>query len=506
MLALLLLPMLACDGDTSDTGTPPTDSGTTDTGAAAVETDVLVIGAGPAGLAAAWEALDAGTRVIVLERQAESGGAGWYAGNFFGAATSWQGVLGIEDSVEAAAEDWGLFTGGDAEDPWVQRLLEESGDTLSWLAYEFGIEVLDVYQDPSAGSVPRMHIVSHPEHGASVGPLVEALAEHVWLNSEANSLRIRDGRVAGAVATDLTTGESYALDAEAVVVATGGFARDLDAVLADRPDLQGLTVVFEADLGSDGGGTPLLQQVGAAAQNAGNYGVYVHSIADHRADFPNEALWVPSMSRSLILNTLGERVINEDETRSFHLSHRLSELPDRQLYAAMPADVISSASVMSPAYNWAEAGVVEEFTVDELVEGGAAWVYDSPAELAADWSMDPSVVEATFATYEGHVADGRDPDFNKGQGDLISFGEDPITLFELVPGAAKAFGGAELDLSARVLDTDGQPIPGLFAAGEVAGMLGSAAVGEGFSGSVTACYLTGRVAGQSAAAEVSSPR
>ena len=71
---------------------------------------------------------------------------------------------------------------------------------------------------------------------------------------------------------------------------------------------------------------------------------------------------------------------------------------------------------------------------------------------------------------------------------------------ELAPGLAKAFGGVSLDEQARVIGLDGEPIPGLFAAGEVAGMLGTEAVGVGFTGSMTAVLLTGRVAGQEAAA------
>lgn len=506
MLATLLLTLIACDGATPDTGlgddTGPADD--TGTSSADVETDVLIIGSGPAGLAAAWEAQDAGARVILLERDDAGGGAGWFAGNFFAVGTSWQNLLGIQDSVEVAMADWPLFTGGDGADPWVERLITESAEVLNWLIYEFGLEVTDVYQDPSSGTVPRVHIMGHPELRASVGPMVVDLADILWLDTQAESLVVTDGRVVGAVATDLLTGESLTISAGATVIATGGFARDLDAVLADRPDLAGLNVVFEAGPSSDGRGRPLLSQVDAATQNVGNFGVYMHSMADYRETFEGEALWIPNMSASLIVSVDGERPINEDETRSFHLSHRLGDLPEGRLYALYPQDVLSAGPVMSPSYNWAEEDVVDEFAVEDLVADGVVWQYETPAELAVDWGMDPDVIQATFDAYEAAAVDGADPLFNKNREDLVPFGDGPITMFELAPGAAKAFGGAELDQQARVLDLDGAPIPGLYAAGEVAGMLGTAAVGEGFTGSITACYLTGRVAGQSAAAEALS--
>ncbi len=498
-MSILSLALWGCTAAVDDSA-EPVDSGT-DTGEVALQADVLVIGSGPAGLAAAWEAREAGAVVVVLELDERAGGAGWYAGNFFGVDTSWQAILGIEDSVEDAARDWASFTGGDGDDPWVQTLLERSAETLEWLVYEFGLEVTDVIPDPSAGQAPRVHLVGSEESPGAISPLVETLEDVIWTETRADRLLVDGDRVVGAEATDLKTGEAFEIFSGATVVATGGFARDLDAVEADRADLAGLEFVVEAAWTSTGAGRELLTGVDVASQNEGHFGVYVHSAADFREGFEGEAIWIPQMARSLIVTSEGHRFTNEDETRSFHLSYRLSEVPERRLLALYPVDVLTSASLALPAYNWEDAGEPEYLSVDVVVEGGGALSFDTPAALAGELDMDPDVLQATFELYEQHVADGVDGQFHKSPEYLVSFGEDPIILFELLPGAAKAFGGAELDPAARVLDIDGNVIPGLYAAGEVAGMLGTAAVGEGFSGSITACYLTGRIAGQEAAAE-----
>ena len=139
-----------------------------------------------------------------------------------------------------------------------------------------------------------------------------------------------------------------------------------------------------------------------------------------------------------------------------------------------------------------------------MIDQGAVQVHMQLAETADAWGMPPAALEATVAAYNAAAATGLDSHYGKNPDTLFSFEEGPFYSVELHLGAAKAFGGAELDPDGRVLDENGEVIEGLWAAGEAAGMLGTEAVSEGFSGSVTACYLTGQVAGQNAAAEALS--
>ncbi|MCB9764712.1 MAG: FAD-dependent oxidoreductase [Alphaproteobacteria bacterium] len=470
-----------------DTATPP-----------ALSVDVLVIGAGPAGLAAAWEAQEAGASVVVLEMDERSGGGGWYARQMFAAGTGAQAEAGIVDSPAQALAEWASFTdGGDPTDPWVIAMVEGSAGILDWLVDSFGAEVGPLVFDVGAGSVPRVHPVTI-DGEAPVAGLVTATEAAVWTEHRADALVSEDGRVVGAQFTDLRTGEEGWIEAGATVVATGGFARDLDRVLADRPGLDGATVVFEHHPNAVGGGHPLLEALGVPFQNAGSFGVYVHAVEDWRE--PGEALWPRNLFATMIVDLEGQRVADEQAVQGFKLVESLLEAPEKRLLALYPAALFEPMRLAVPAYNWAEAGQEEEIDALELIDEGLAWRFADAADAAAHFGVDPDALTASVQRYDDLARQGTDDDFGKPGFLMVPFGADPIYVIELVAGAAKAFGGAALDEQARVLGVDGTPVPGLYAAGEVAGMLGTEAVGQGFSGSLTAVFLTGRVAGREAAA------
>jgi fumarate reductase flavoprotein subunit len=512
----LLSCFLACFGtpkDTVDPGTPtdsgaPTDSGTTtdsgtvDTGnqAPIVTVDVLVVGSGPAGLSAAWEARLAGASVLILERDEKAGGSGFMASNLFAVGTRHQQAEGVQDSPEKAASDWADFTrGGDASDPWVQRLLNESAGVLNWLIDEIGSDMISLHHDPSAGETRRVHSLSlnekHPLH-----TIAKALEAETWLSHEARALVLAGNRVLGAQFQDLRTGEIGWIQAQETILATGGFARDRDRLLADRPEIAELTVLYEAHHLSDGGGQALFEDAQAAYQNPGSFGLYTHAIADWRVDMENEALWLPDIRQSLIVDLNGNRVASEFQAHGFGLQETLMAAPEKRLFALFPEEVWAQQQLTIPRYNIAEEEDPSGIENQEALDNQAAFSHATSTEVADHWKMNASTLALSLATYEAAALAQNDAEYGKDPEDLIPFGNAPIISVELFLGAAKAFGGAELDINAHVLDANGTVIDGLWAAGEAAGMLGTPAVGDGFSGSVTACYLTGRVAGQNAAA------
>ena len=134
---------------------------------------------------------------------------------------------------------------------------------------------------PGAGSVKRVHSLSygdkHPLH-----TLIKDLEEDTWLHHEATGLVRAGSKVIGAEVTDLRNGETAWIGAKETIIATGGFARNEKKLMEDREDTEGLLVLYEAHHITVGGGLPLLRDAGAAVQNSGSYGLYVHAVQDPR--------------------------------------------------------------------------------------------------------------------------------------------------------------------------------------------------------------------------------
>lgn len=461
--------------------------------------DVLVVGSGPAGLSAAWSAREAGASVRVLELSDFAGGAGFYAGNFFAAETQAQTDWGVSDSVEAALADWPTCTGGDGDDPRVVAFVEGSADNLRWLMDEFGAEVRGLSADISTCDKMRVHAM-RVEDSFIVTRIAETLPDEILLSTRAETLlQDDDGAVAGVWITDLVSGEQGWIQAGATVVASGGFARDVERLLEDRPELADLEYVVESAPTSDGLGHALLEPVGADVHNAGANGIYMHATPDHRTGFEGEALILTATRYALIVNGEGERVANEEEVAGFGMFDHAMASPSRRLLALWPQDVFSMQDISVPGYNAETRGANENLDSSELVEAGSARIYDTIDDVAAGEGIDLDPLSRTFLRYVELVAAGQDDDFGKGAELLESFEDQPLVVTDLTPGASKAFGGVRTDVDGRALDGDGEPVPGLFAGGEVTGMLGTEAVGRGFSGSVAACYWSGRVAGATAA-------
>ncbi|GDX83465.1 flavocytochrome c [Deltaproteobacteria bacterium] len=495
-----MLPLLlACDPpDSADPSTGRDTSDTSESAAVDTTTDVIIVGSGPAGVAAALSATEAGAEVILFERDEIPGIGVRLAGLALGVNTSWQAAEGIEDSVALAASEWPMITGEPGDEPGVQGFLTESADTITWLVGH-GAQVGDLMLAVGEGTVPRLHMLVWPDAPTPYEILMTDFSGEVRAGVEVTEPLFVDGALAGVRWRNVLTGEEGATGAAAVVLASGGFLRDLDAVSAVRPDLTAREPLFETNLGSFGSTLPFLTQVGAGRSTPEAIGAYLHAIQDPREP-EGEALLLQLGSPYILVGADGRRFTSDTNLGDFG---PILDAPEGDLWLIAAGSGAAAAGFSAPAYNWSgNTGEPESLSIDDVAGLGSedVFVADTLEELAALTGLGTGLVEEVDE-FDARAAAGASDPFGRilSVNDVLS--SPPWVAVNVHPGLAKNFGGVATDVSGHVLDADGAVIPGLYAAGEVAGMILAGGSGTGFSGSVGACYQGGRAAGTTAAAE-----
>lgn len=457
------------------------------------QVDVVVVGAGPAGMAAAIEAAAAGATVVLLEREETTGNAGDddHTLMFF-AGSAEQAAIGVEDSPERLAADWSTFTGGDPADPWFQYFAAEHVERVhDWLA-GFGLAWDAPVDDEGTGGVERAHDVSSSGVGLRAGLAGELPSGSLRVSTEATELILEDGRVVGVRWETTGGGDEGTIGAAATVVATGGFLWDVERVKAALPDVAEVDVRSGSWPGADGNGLDKLVALGAATQNLGGVGFYAHGVPrpdDAVGEVPTGLLaWYPCVGSD------GRRFYDETQMNSFIFGRK------RALLAGGDAWVIADRLAEEESFRVPDEDDVV-YTLEDLLAAGVAIEADTTDALADAIGADRATLDEELAAWNAGVR-GEAPDPWREAPGGRPLEQGPFYAVQVAATAAKAFGGIDVDLQGRVLDTDGAVIPGVYAAGELTGMLGGSLVGDyGFTGSLTAVVLGGRVAGENAAAE-----
>jgi fumarate reductase flavoprotein subunit len=465
----MLLLILACTPPPDSSPGPDSEPSVHDSSDSSAElgcpegeaVDLLVIGAGPAGLFAALRAQELGASVQVWEMLGHAGEGLRYPDLAYAVGTSTQADHGIEDSLETALLEWEGMTGS-APDEVIEAWLGDSAGLMAELESRWGVQAVNVGNDPALEGVPRLHELDAGRELLESGLLAET-EDSVRTLTRADHLCSEGGAVVGALGTDLDTGEELHQRAHAVIIASGGFAWDFERMRADRP---GLAEPWTADMheGSQGLGHAMAEELGAASQNQGHFGVYLHALLD--PDHEGNVLGLTGTGGSFLTGTdeLVEALFINDLRRSHEVEQGLGRSvilwPDSRTGSLSARRALSLGG--------------EVFPRDELIEQGLLLRHDSLIEALAAHELPE--------TYSH-------PDLETGE---------PVISGALATSASKAFTGLATDPEGRVLDLAGDPIPGLYGAGEAIGMLGTPAVGVGFPGSITAVLWSGARAGESA--------
>lgn len=466
------------------------------------DADVIVIGAGIAGLAAALEASAGGARVLVIDSNSVGGGHAVLAGGFALVGTPLQKQKGYRDDTELAIRDI-LTWGEDADEYWVRRYVEASRTEVhDWLV-EKGVQFAMIL--PSAeDSVPRFHFPRGGAASAVLPMLREALGRDsivfLW-HHEASEL-LRDGSaIAGVVARDLRSARRLSLRAPAVVVATGGFESNDEMVRAHWPAGRALPNPLYVGSGefATGNGIRLARAAGAALTRMDRQLVYVTGMPNPRDPSGRRGLLVQNPA-AIMLDESGQRFINEAAPSKVIESLVLSRSPPTYWLVFGAA---GRSQLMIRGGPW-----LTPSTIDAEIMGNPALVKhaDSIAGLAAATGLPAQALVATIERYNGFVARGNDEDFGRFQAEQRrqpppAVNEPPFYAIKVYPMTRKSMGGIAVDHETRVLGDAGEPIEGLFAAGEVTGVAGINGSHGGAGTFLGPSLLMGRIAGRTAAAQ-----
>ena len=443
-----------------------------------LEADIVIVGAGGAGMTAAIDATQAGKTVILLEKMSYAGGNTTKAtGGMNAAETHYQEQQGIEDSVEQFVEDT-MKGGKEVNDiELVTVMAENSAQGIEWLD-GIGAPLPKVSFSGGATNA-RIHA---PEDGSGVGGyLVDAflkktdeLGIQIMYNTQAAELLEEDGKVTGVKA--VSDEAEYTIKAGAVILASGGFGANEEMYTQYRPDLKG-TVTTNAP-SATGDGIVMAEKAGAAL-------VDIEQIQLHPTVEQTTSMLITESVRgdgAILVNQEGRRFIDEMETRD---AVSAAELAQEGQYAYIIFDQNLRDNLKA---------------IEKYVSNGLTVQADTVKGLAELIDADPAVLAETMEKWNKAVADKKDEEFGRDTGMDHDLSTAPYYAIKIAPGIHHTMGGIKINAKAEVLDKDGNAIPGLFAAGEVTGGVhGANRIG---GNAVADIVVFGRIASASAAAYV----
>ncbi|HWQ51404.1 MAG TPA: FAD-dependent oxidoreductase [Terriglobales bacterium] len=429
--------------------------------------DLVIVGAGSAGMTAACRAAQAGLDVIVLEKMAFAGGASMIAGGgMVLSGSQYQKDKGVtDDSPESMMEDF-RKNGNSKNDPLLLRLYAENvGSTVDWAMEKMNLKFVDeeLSYAPEYSYNRLANILGGASgYGETLRNALASSGAKLMLETRADELIVENGAVTGVKAT-ASNGSTYTIRAKSTLLATGGYG--------NAPEmLQGglETVLYYGPMSSTGDGQKMAQSVNAKFQllEYGKMypnGVEVAKRIGKSTIYGNYAAFNLS---GILVNKGGERVVNERASNHTVLVAQLAS-QDKELFLVM--DAASYEAFKSQLYKHS----ITQQDLDRWIgnAGKTAPVHVTAAtieEAATLAGIDPAALAATVERYNGFVKNGEDQDFGRLPDFLKSeIGAGPYYIIEQKPRFATTMGSVVTTESLQILDENEQPIPNLYAAGEM---------------------------------------
>lgn len=491
--------------------------------------DLIIVGAGGAGLSAAVTAKDLDVKnVLVLEKMPVIGGNTLRCASAFNAADpDRQKALPMTETLKEAVvkaisekpvseehaklmadvkakyeaylksgsktlfdcPEWHAlqtYNGGDkvGQIPLIRQYSNNVLDTLHWMQSK-GSPVMDRVSQGAGALWQRTHQLDAPAGLGLIDPLYQSAVKqgvNFKLGMRVQDLILNDkGRVIGVTATDKVGNKYEFTSKDGVILATGGYSQNKEMRRKSAPHLTP-EMVSTNQPGATGDGIVIATRHGADTTGMNYVQVYPLATPGTGA-LQGRARKMSGLDDVIDVNKNGERFVKEDARRDEFVA-AIKKQPGGVVYD------INDSSIVKPLNSFNE-------DVETLVSIGRIYKADSLADLAKQLGMPADKLEATVAEFNKKVEAKNDPKFGRKLFDRPIV-KPPFYATPRAPSIHHTMGGLQISTNAQVLDKNGKPIPGLYAAGEVTGGIhGSNRLG----GNATADVLTfGRIAAKSAVA------
>ena len=438
--------------------------------------DLVVVGGGLAGVAAALEAADGGTSVLLLEKMAELGGSSALSGGCLAfAGTDLQQAQGIEDSDDLLFSDLREVGAFENDEHIVRAYVAHQLDTYQWLRRQ-GVEFSPVIEVSSGQSVPRVHTVDPADVVRLLARRARATGRVEILTGMSVRRLLRDStgeRVEGVRAEGGSEVLSVA-SRHGVILASGGFSRNPELIHRFAPGYDKCLLL--GGEGNVGDGLRMAWQLGADVRDM----PYIKgTFGKHPVDMANLNALLAVYKGAIAVNQDGQRFV--DESISYKLlGDACLRQPDGCAYQILDQAIFEQGE-----------NRVRIVDFERRLDDGLMIQADTLEQLAARIEVPREALRRTVAEYNGFVDAGSDPQFGRRHlvhkhGALCRIERPPFYAYPSTTAVFGTYCGLCVDARMRVIDVFGAPIAGLFAAGEVVGGLHGGA------------YMTGSALGKAA--------
>lgn len=451
-------------------------------------TDVVIIGAGGAGLAAAVSAVQNNASVIVVEKMPAAGGNTIRSAGYYNAVDpKRQEPLGIEDSIDLHIQQ--TYEGGDKAGnlELITKFVNECYPTLEWVE-DLGVE----YKDTITACVGAIHERTHtpvvPLGSSYIEVYLKRLSNgnkaDVFYDTKAEKLIVEDGKVVG-VECKGPTGNKITLKANnGVIMATGGFSANVEM----RQEYNKLWPTLDENIpstnhaGATGDGILMAKEVGANLVGMEYIQLFPLSNPENGS---TKGILNGDTSNLIYVNLSGERFTNEGGRRD-DICQDILKQEKSVFYTICDGQVYPTGDEVN----------LDGTPINTMVKNGEIVKANSIEELAKALDMDPVTLKNSIEDYNTALTSGKPDEFGR------TLYNNPITTAPFyariqTPAVHHTMGGLQIDTEAQVLDTNGKVIPGLWAAGEVTGGIhGSNRLG---GNAIPDTAVFGKIAGANAA-------